>query len=225
MVMNNNEDSFIREVNEELRSEQLQGFWKRFKPFIIGLAVIIVVGFAGAEIYKFWSARESSASSDRFMAALKSIEDKKPEEAAKQLEALTKDGYGAYPLLARMRFATLKAEKGDAKGAIADFIAIGQDGSLTEAVRNASKLRAAWLMVDNSTYEALASEIEELAKATSPSRHAARETLGLSAYKAGNYAKAKEWLTLIVNDTDAPNGARTRARTVLDLITASGKLS
>ena len=42
MVMNNNDDTFIREVNEELRSEQLQNAWKRFRPFIIGIAVLIV---------------------------------------------------------------------------------------------------------------------------------------------------------------------------------------
>src|SRR5690606_33378036 len=108
---------------------------------------------------------------------------------------------------------------------IADFNTIGQDASVPKAIRNAAKLRAAWLMVDNSTYEELASAVEELAAPSSPVRNGAREALGLSAYKAGNYTKAREWLQLIMDDNDAPASAKTRARTVLALITASGKLS
>lgn len=225
MVMNNNDDTFIREVNEELRSERLQTVWKRFRPLIIAVAVLIVVGVAGAGIFEWWQARESSASGDRFLTAINNANDKKTDEAIKELEALTRDGFGSYPVLARMRLAALKAENGDAKAAIADFLAIGQDGGVPKAMRNVSKIRAAWLMVDQSSYDEVAAQIEELAAATSPVRHSARETLGLAAYKAENYGKAREWMQQIVDDNDAPAGARTRARMILSLITASGKLS
>lgn len=225
MVMNNSDDSFIREVNEELRSEQIQNVWKRFRPLIIGVAVLIVLGVAGGALFEWWQARESSASGDRFITAVKDASENKPDQAMKELEALGKDGFGSYPVLARMRLATLKADKGDAKGAIADFNALGQDAAVPAPVRNAAKLRAAWLMVDNSSYAELSSAVEELAAASSPVRTSAREVLGLSAFKAGNYAKAREWLQLIVDDNDSSAGAKTRARTVLALITASGKLS
>lgn len=225
MVMNNNDDTFIREVNEELRSEQLQSVWKRFRPVIIGLAVLIVVGVAGASIFEWWQSRESSASGDRFLTAIKAANDKQTDEATRQFEQLAKDGFGSYPVLARMRLATLKAENGDAKAAIADFLAIGKDGGVPKAMRSVAKLRAAWLMVDTSSYEEVAAQVEELAAAASPVRHSARETLGLSAFKSGNYAKSREWMQMIVDDNDAPAGARTRARMILALITASGKLT
>ena len=225
MVMNNSDDSFIREVNEELRSEQMQNVWKRFRPLIIGVAVLIVLGVAGGALFEWWQARESSASGDRFINAVKDASADKSDQAMKELEALSKDGFGAYPVLARMRLATLKADKGDAKGAIADFNALGQDSAVPGPVRNAAKLRAAWLMVDNNSYEELASAVEELAAASSPVRNSAREVLGLSAYKAGNYTKARDWLQLVLDDKESSSGAKTRARTVLALITASGKLS
>jgi hypothetical protein len=225
MVMNNSDDSFIREVNEELRSEQIQNVWKRFRPLIIGVAVLIVLGVAGAALFEWWQARESSASGDRFISAVKDASGNKPDQAMKELEALGKDGFGSYPVLARMRLATLKADKGDTKGAIADFKALGQDAAVPAPVRNVAKLRAAWLMIDNNSYEELASAVEELAAASSPVRNSAREVLGLSAYKAGNYAKARDWLQLVLDDKESSSGAKTRARTVLALITASGKLS
>eukprot|EP01035_Chromulina_nebulosa_P068428 gene68428-93770_t len=60
MTMINDNDSFIREVNEELRSEQIRTAWKRFAPLIIGVAVLIVVGVAGSSLYQWWQTSQSS---------------------------------------------------------------------------------------------------------------------------------------------------------------------
>jgi hypothetical protein len=225
MSMMNDNDSFIREVNEELRSDQMKSIWKRFAPFIIGVAVLIVVVVAGTSLYQWWQDEQSSASGDRYLAALTSVDENHKDEAAKQLEALIKDGFGSYPVLARMRLATLKAEKGDGAAAAADFSAIGKDQSVPLSIRNAARLRAGWLLVDNGTYEQVAAEVEELAVPSSAMRHGAREVLGLSAFKAGDYAKARDWFQLTADDTEASSGAANRARTMLSLITASGKLS
>ena len=39
--MANQDDSFIREVNEELRSDQMRLVWKRFGRILIGAAVLV----------------------------------------------------------------------------------------------------------------------------------------------------------------------------------------
>jgi hypothetical protein len=225
MTMMNDNESFIREVNEELRSEQMRSVWKRFAPLIIGGAAVIVVGVAGTTAWQWWESKQSSASGDRFLTALKDAGDNNTANAEKELAALSKDGFGAYPVLARMRLATLKAEKGDTAGAVSDFSAIGKDSSIPEPMRHVARLRAAWLLIDSGDYAKVAAEVEELATPASAMRHGAREALGLAAYKSGDYAKARDWLQLIVDDADAPAGTASRARTLLALITASGKLS
>lgn len=222
MSMNENE-TFIREVNEDLRSDQFKAIWRRFGPVMIAAAVAVIVGVAGTQGYQYWQKSQASASGDRFLAALKDIEQKKPEEAEKALQALEKDGFGSYPILARMRLATLQAEKGDVAAAISAFSEIGKDQSIPEPLRNVAKLRAAFLLVDTGTYDQVSSEVEVLTSPSSASRHSAREALGLSAYKAGDYAKARDWFQLIVDDAEAPGNISNRARMMLDLITASGK--
>ncbi len=224
MAMNDNE-GFIREVNEELRSDQLKAVWRRFGPLIIALAVLIVVGTAGTRGYQYWQDSQASASGDRFLSALKDIEENRKDEAEKTLQALEKDGFGSYPLLASMRLATLQAEKGDIAAAVAGFSEIGKDTSVPEALRNAAKLRAAYLLVDNGTYEQVSAEVESLAVPTAAMRHSARETLGLAAYKAGDLVKARDWFQLIADDAEAPGNVSNRAHMMLDLITASGKAS
>lgn len=225
MTMMNDNESFIREVNEELRSDQMKTIWRRFAPVIIGAAVLIVVGVAGSSVYQWWENKQASASGDLYLSAIKDAQENRKADAEKVLQGLTKDGFGAYPVLARMRLATLKAENGDAIGAATDFGTIGKDLSVASAIRNAARLRAGWLLVDSGTYDQVAAEVDDLAVPSSQMRHGAREALGLSAYKAGDYSKARDWFQLIVDDAEAPGGAASRARTMLALITASGKLS
>lgn len=223
-MMNDNE-SFIREVNEEIRSEQLRNIWKRFAPVIISVAVLIVVAVAGTSLFQWWQSSQASASGDRFLSALQNADENRKDDAVKELQALSADGFGAYPVLARMKLAALKAEGGDTAAAAADFSTIGKDQSVPPAVRNVARLRAAWLMVDAGKYQDVAAEVEEFAVPSSPMRHSAREVLGLAAWKANDYAKAREWFQLIADDAEAPGGVVQRARTMLALITASGKLS
>lgn len=223
--MANNDDSFIREVNDELRSEQMSKAWKRFGRIFIGAAVLLVVGVAGHRGYEYWHANNASASGDRFLTALDLAADKKNDEALAAFTALEKDGTGSYPVLARLRAATLQAQKGDNAAAIAGFQAIGKDNSVPEVVRDVAKLRAAWLQVDTVAYDQIAAETEVLTSDGHALRHSAREVLGLAAYKAGDMKRAKDWFSAITNAADAPRNVASRAQIMLDNIAASGKAS
>lgn len=223
--MVNQDDSFIREVNEELRSDQMRMVWRRFGRVLIGGAVLVVLATIGKVGYDHWRDSEASAAGDRFLAALTLAREGKNEEARQALAELEKDGFGAYPVLARMRAASLKAEEGDAQAAVAAFGAIARDSAVPEALRNAARLRAAYLLVDSGSYEEVSAEAEQLATPQSALRHSAREVLGLSAYRHEDYARAKEWFDAILNDAESPRNVANRAQMLLDLMTASGKLS
>ena len=145
------DDSFIREVEEELRSDRLQNFWKRFGPFIIGGAIAIVIATAAYRGYEYYVDSRASASGDRFLAALNLAREGKSDEALTALQSLENDGYGAYPVLARMRAATVLQDKGDVDGAVAAFDAVAADRSAPEAIRDMARLRAAYILVDTGT--------------------------------------------------------------------------
>lgn len=221
--MVDNNDSFIREVNDELRSEQVKMAWRKFAPIIIGAALLIVLGTAGYRGYEYWHSHRSSGAGDQFLAALTLANEGKNDEATAALAALEKDGYGAYAVLARMRSATVQAQKGDAAAAIAAFTNIGKDNSVPQVIRDVAHMRAAWLLIDTGTYEQVSAEVEAMATPTDAMRHSAREALGLAAYKAGDMVRAREWFEQITEDAEAPRNVANRARMLLDNITASGK--
>ncbi|NNH33376.1 tetratricopeptide repeat protein [Rhizobium sp. SEMIA 4085] len=218
-----NDDSFIREVNEELRSDQMKGAWRRFGRYVIAIAVLIVVGTAGKVAFDYWDDNRSSGTGDQFLAAMKLADENKSNEALAALATLEKEGHGAYPVLARMRAASVQAQKGDNAAAIAAFEAIGKDQSVPEAVRDAARMRAGWLLIESGTYEQVSAAVEEMAIPANAFRHSAREALGLAAYKAGNMAQARQWYQAIADDAARPRNIPNRDQFVLDITPAAGK--
>lgn len=221
--MANENDTFIREVNEQLRSEKMTNFWSRYGIVVIGGAVLIVLGTAGAGIYEYWNSNRASNSGDQFIAAMKLASENKPDDALAALAALETAGHGSYPVLAKFRSATLQAQKGDAPAAISAFTAIGNDTSAPQVFRDAAKIRAAWLLVDTGSYDQVSAQVEVLSGESQAFRSSAREALGLAAYKAGDFVKARDWFQQITTDAQAPRNVANRAQIMLDNIAASGK--
>lgn len=219
------DDSFIREVNEDLRSDFFKEMWRRYGRIIIGVAVLIVVGTAAKSGYEYYRTTQASASGDKFLTAMKLASDNKIDDSIAAFKELETQGYGSYPVLARMRAATLIAEKGDVKGAIAAFKTIGTDMSIPQAIRDTARLRAAFLMIDTGTYDDVSSQVQDMAIPANTFRNSAREALGLAAFKAGDMKKANDWFKQIADDGQAPRNVVTRAQMLLDLIAASGQAS
>jgi hypothetical protein len=223
--MSSEDDNFIREVNEELRSDAANAFWKKYGKLIIGGAVAIVVGVAGNVGYKNWIEGQAAASGDIFLEALTHAREGRNDEALASFDQLKAEGYGSYPVLAKMRAATVLAEQGDAEGAIAEFQAIANDSSVADALKDVARIRAGYLMVDVSSYDEVAAQIEILTNTTNTMRHSAREILGLSAFKANDLSRAKDWFTLSIEDTSTPQQISARAQVILDLIAGRSSTS
>lgn len=216
------EHSFIREVNEELRSDAAKAFWQRYRFLIIGLAVAIVVGTAAYRGWEYWRNTTAAQSGDAFLAAMELSRAGKADEALAAFQALEKTGHGSYPVLARMRAATVLADKGDAAAAIEAFSSVAADASQPDAIRDVARLRAGYLLVDAGSYDDVSAQVEVLAVPGNPSRHSAREILGLAAFKAGNFERAANWFGEIAADDETPSGIAGRANVMLDLIAARG---
>ena len=122
----------------------------------------------------------------------------------------------------QLRAATLLAEDGDTAAAISAFSTIGKDRSVPEAIRDAAKLRAGWLMVDTATYDQVSSEVETLSTDGNPFRFSAREVLGLTAYRLHDYKRAQQWFEDIANDPEAPRNTLNRAQILLEVMAADG---
>ncbi|TIW86418.1 MAG: hypothetical protein E5V59_28750, partial [Mesorhizobium sp.] len=128
-------------------------------------------------------------------------------------------------LLARMRGATVKANKGDVAAAVKDFDEVAADTAIPQGIRDMARLRAALLLVDNGSFADVSSRVEALTSDTNTLRHTAREALGLSAWKEGKTQDALKLFDQIAADDGAPRNTRERATLMSELIRGSGSAS
>jgi hypothetical protein len=219
------DDSFIREVNQEMRQDQAKALWDRYGPIALAVAVAVVLATAAYVGYQYWVDSKANASGDAFAQAQELAREGKQDDALKALKEVEATGYGAYPLLARIRAATVLADKGDFAGAVAEFDKVADDSSTPQALRDMAKLRAGYILVDNGTYAEVAKRVEVLTDDTNALRFSAREALGLSAWKEGRAKDAQVYFDQIVADDAAPRNIRERAGMMSELIAGSGDAS
>jgi hypothetical protein len=199
--------------------------WDRYGPALIAAVVLIILGTAAYVGYRYWDELRANRSGDAYSQALVLADSGKNDDALVAFAQLEKDGYGAYPLLARMRAATVKADKGDVDAAVKDFDAVAADASIPSVLRDMAKLRAALLLVDHGSFADVSSRVEALTADTNPLRHSAREALGLAAWKGGKNADALKLFDQIAADEAAPRNIRQRATMMAGLIRGSGSTS
>lgn len=216
------DDSFIREVDEELRHDRMKELWQRFGSWVIAAAVLIVVATAGWRGWQYYSETQAATSGDAFLAAVEMSQQGRHDEAIAALEALEKDGYGAYSVLARLRIAGEMEARGDSAAAIAAYDAIAADAATDSSFRSVARLRAGILAVDGESYDQVKARLEALAAPGGYYRHLAREALGLSAWKAGADQEALGWFQSIVDDAESGANVRSRAAVMLDLLAGKG---
>lgn len=216
------DDSFIREVNEEMRSDRAQQFWDRYKYYIIAGAVAIVLATAGYRGWDYYTKSVAAASGDQFMTAVDLSNDGKHDDAIKLLEKLTLEGSGQYPALAELRIASEFALRGDDAEAIKSYDKISSDASFNASFRLVAQLRAGLIAVDSSSLEEVTKRLQPLAGPGLPYRHSAREGLGLASYKAGKMQDALKWFDAVANDAEAGTSLRARANIMLDLLAGKG---
>ena len=219
------DDSFFREVDSELRQDQAKALWDRFGPAAIGVAIAVVLATSAYVAWDYWTTNRANASGDIYLQALNHASAGETDEAKTLLDQLQAEGYGAYPVLARMRSATLLSEAGDHAGAVAAFDAVAADSSVPTSIRDMARLRAGLLLVDHGKYADVAQRVETLTADTNTLRHSAREALALSAWSEGRFADAQTLFTQITDDQSTPANLRRRAELMSELIRGSGTSS
>lgn len=196
--------TFIREVDEELRRDQLKALWKRFAPLIIGVCFLVVAVTAGYRGWMWWEERKAAQAGDRFMEALAKIEGGSREEGEAELAAIAADSDVGYSALARLRLAGEKAGAGAKKEALDAYDAVAADSAAPVPLRDFARMRAALLALDTGDLAGARERATQLNVAGNAWRHVAREVIGTAAYQAGDLAAAREAFTEIQQDAQTP---------------------
>ena len=216
------DESFIREVNEEIRQEKAKALWGNYGPYLIFAAVFLVLATGIYQIYDHWQASKAGHIGDTFVSGLDLANEHNFDEALIKLDDVEKSGFGDYPLLAQLRKASLFMEQGEAEKAVAGFDAIAANKNAPEILQKVAKIRAAYILVDTGSFEDVEQRVKDLASDVDPARIMAREALGLSAYKAGKMDDALYYFQKIVDEGLDGIKATERSRLMLEIMQGAG---
>lgn len=204
----------FREVEEDLRRDNLAKLWRRYGMWIVGAAVAIVVATAAFVGWRQYQDSRRMEIARQYVAAADLLGRSDREGALRAFAALSGAG-GGYGVLARLRQAELLAEGGDAAGATAAYEAIAADGSVDRPYRDLAVILLALHEVDSGDPAALIARLEPLTAAGNPWRYSALELTGLLARRVGETARAREIFAGLADDAQAPLGVRERATQLL----------
>ena len=206
----------FREVDEEVRREQLKKLWDRYGNYVVAAAILLVAAVAAWRAYMWWEAKKAAETGAAFEAGTTLAEAGKRGEAEAAFAKIAADGTAGYRHLARMREAAEFAQS-DAKAAIAAYDQIAADRAVGPVLQDLAALRAAALLIDTGALEEAQRRLEPLAANDRTFRHTAREFLVLAAWRAGDTAAAKRWFDLITTDAQTPAATRSRVEMLMAL--------
>jgi hypothetical protein len=208
---------FIREVDEEYRRDRIMAIWKRYSGVIVGVIVLVVAGVGGWRYWQHMERQRAEAAAVRYEEAVRLAREGKGDEAEQGLAALAKEAPPGYQTLSRFRLAAEQGRQNADAGAKA-YDALAADGGVEPVMQDLARLRAAMLRIDTADPAAVQPSLERLATPTNVWRHTARELLGLSALKRGDYDAAGRWFDQIAADRDTPQGLRGRLELYTSLV-------
>lgn len=212
----------FREVDEEVRREQLKKLWDRYGNYVVAAAILLVAAVAAWRAYMWWEAKKAAETGAAFEAATTLAEAGKRSEAETAFAKIATDGTAGYRHLARMREAAELAQ-GDAKAAIAAYDQIVADRAVGPVLQDLAALRAGALLIDSGALAEAQRRLEPLAANDRTFRHTAREFLVLAAWRAGDATAAKRWFDLIMTDAQTPAATRSRVEMLMALGTGASR--
>jgi hypothetical protein len=219
--MANQDDGFLRELEEELRRERLEKIWKQYGTYIIAAAALIVFGVLG---YKYLENRRIVAAQStgaRYESAMELAAAGKEGSAAKELEILAAEGTGGYPALAQLQLAGALLKEGKKAEALAAYEKLAGQSGADALLRDYAALQAAAVRLGEADFTEMQNRLNPLMGDESPWRYSARELLGLSAFKAGKADEARTVLTALLVDQNTPQSIIERAQIILAEIAAA----
>ena len=202
---------FLREVDENLRRDQMRAAAKRYGSWAIGAMLLFLVAIGG---WLYWQERQrqqAERDSEAIAAAYADIAANRLSVVPKKLDAIAAQGGDVTRATALFTRAAVAIEQGDRPGAIAQYRAIAADQDLPKAYRDLAVIRGTAMEFDSLKPDQVIARLQPLAKAGEPWFGSAGEMTAMAMLKQGKKAEAGRLFAGIAADTKAPDSIRARA--------------
>jgi hypothetical protein len=204
-------ETFLREVDENLRRDQLQDAAKKYGAWIAAAVLLLLAAAAG---WLYWQDRQQKAAakdSEALAQVYTDIGAGKLGNVPQRLDGLAGQSNGALRASALLTRAAVALEQNDRALATAKFREIAADDDLPQPYRDLALIRGTTMEFDTIPADQVIVRMQPLAKPGNPWFGTAGELTAMALIKQGKKAEAGRLFAAIAADQQAPQSIRARA--------------
>jgi hypothetical protein len=205
------DEAFLREVDEELRRDQIVGVWKNYGRVIVGLIVAGLAIFAGVLGWRAWSHGAAEKQAIELQQAYDSIASGNAQAAKTPIDKLAGDSAPGYRALAKMLQGNDLLAAGKTKEAAAKYGEVAGDSGVGQPIRDLATIRQTQTEFDALAPQVVIDRLKPLATSDSAWLGSAGEMVAMADLKLNRTAEARAMFKLVAESDKVPDSIRLRA--------------
>ena len=205
------DQSFVREVDENLRRDQARDFAKKNGPWIAGALLLFLAAVAGWLYWQDRQVKQAEADTERLNTVLGQVGAGQQAQAEAPLRALAESDADGVSASARLTTAAIALEKSDRKTAIEAYRSVMDDKGLAGPYRDVATIRLTALEFDQMKPEDVVTRLKPLAVKGNPWFGSAGELTAMALLKLNRKAEAGRLFAAMAADETVPDSIRSRA--------------
>lgn len=203
--------AFMREVDEELRRDQVAAAAKRWGLIVIAAVVAALLAFGGWLYWQNRQAAQAGVEGEQLAAAYDQLQANQIKQAEPTLNTLAASDRDGYRALAQLAQADLLLGKNDLKGAATKFAAIAADASLGQPFRDLATIRRTAIEFDTLPPAQVVERLRPLAVAGNPWFGSAGEMTAIAYLRQNRRDLAGKLFGQVAKAEEVPESIRQRA--------------
>jgi len=210
----------FREVEEDVRRERLEKWWKKYGDYVIAGVSVVVIGVAGYKLWQHYTEQQRLKASSEYQSAIQLGQSGQYAVAEQAFARIAKHAPSGYVAVAELARADSLVASGKTAEGIALYMKIA--GNNEGGLGDVARVRAAWTEADSLSAEELRTLLAPVNTPDSSWRYMAREILAYRDYRDGRLQQAQDAFASLAATADAPAGVRQRAKAMATFIRNGG---
>ena len=209
-------EEFIREVDEELQEERYAKIWRKIGPYVISLAIGIVLFTSGVVFWNNYTEDKKQKLGDDFTAAVELIKEEDFDTALIALERITDKASDGYVTIAKMKKASILIQKKQTMEGLEIYEDL-EKTAFDQSFKDMSTILFVLNAIDHKPSDILLDKIERLTE-NSSWKYSALELKGFILLNDKKFSESKKIFNTIIEMGNAPTTLASRARDMVDFL-------
>ena len=206
----------FREVDEDVRQEQLTDFLRDYWIKIVAVIVVLIAAYAAINYWQSQQQQDVADASDAFNIAMVQLEADNAAAAISGFASVRAErGLDDYGLLASFRQAEALIQQGKVNDAVGIYDEISDGSGVDSFLQDLANFYAGAALVGGDRVDEGMKRLDSLAADNGPLRHSALEMKAYSLFSAGKLDEARDIFTMLQSEAPEGTGFEGRAAQML----------